>query len=148
MTDTVCLGIPGKGDPTAAMRQTLSGHPELLGCIYSLTTRSKVGKCCCGSFTNDGPRQWPGSALQQLMARPRTCRSPLPGLQVMSSSPACQDGGLSSRLRVPSRGFFHSNPDSTEGWDRGHAPSRNPIGAKRCRWETVWWQFLAGQTEY
>lgn len=133
----------------AVMGGTHLGQPTLLGCIYSLITHSEVGKRCCGPFMDDGPRYQGHSALEQFMARPRTCRSPLPDLQAMSLFPALQDGGaVSSRLRVPSRGFSLPNPGSGERWGQGQAPSRNPIGTRQCGWGTVWWQFLTGQDEY
>lgn len=94
----------GKGDPMVVVGGTCLGYPTLLGCFYSLTTRVKVRKCCCASFMDDRPRHQGHSALEQLMARPRTCRSPPSSLQVMSLFPGCQDGGLVSSLPNPGSG--------------------------------------------
>lgn len=134
---TVCQDNPKeRGGPMVVMGETRLGHPTL---IYSLTTHNQVGKCCCGSFKGDRSRHQGHSALEQLTARPRTCRLLLPGPQAVSLFRTCQDGRLvSSRLRVPSRGFSLPNSGSRERWGEGQAPSRNPTGARQCVWGTVY----------
>lgn len=74
---------------------------------------------------------------------------PLPGLQAMSFFPACQDGGLvSSRLRVPSRGFSLPNPGSRRPLGSGPSPMQNPLWSRAVWVGDSLCRFWAGQGEY
>lgn len=72
----------------AVVGGTHLGQPILLGCIYSFATHSKVGKCCCGSFIDDGPRHQGQKALEAVYGK-------IQDLQVPSTR-------LSSHVLIPS----------------------------------------------